>query len=56
MGAGFGGSILALLEQEAQARFEEAMRGVQVLFCGTADGAFAATPSPPAGEGRGGGE
>jgi galactokinase len=40
MGAGFGGSILALLERGAEAGFEEALSGVPVLFCGTADGAF----------------
>jgi len=40
MGAGFGGSILALLERGTEAGFEEALSGVPVLFCGTADGAF----------------
>jgi galactokinase len=40
MGAGFGGSILALLERGTEARFEEALSGVPVLFCVTADGAF----------------
>ena len=54
MGAGFGGSILALLEQGTEARFEDAMRGVSVLFCGTADGAFAeGLPDPPPQGGRG---
>jgi galactokinase len=52
MGAGFGGSVLALLERGAEARFEEALSGVAVLFCGTADGAFAGdgcpTDAPPA--------
>jgi len=41
MGAGFGGSILALLEAGAEARFAAAMVGVAVLLCRTADGAFA---------------
>jgi galactokinase len=51
MGAGFGGSILALLESGCEARFEEALSGFHVLFCQTADGAFAGgarrtTPTP----------
>jgi galactokinase len=41
MGAGFGGSVLALLEAGAQARFAEALAGVPVMLCRTADGAFA---------------
>jgi galactokinase len=48
MGAGFGGSILALLERGTEARFEEALPGVSVLFCGTADGAFAEGTGPTA--------
>jgi galactokinase len=59
MGAGFGGSILALLEQGMEQDFEEALSGVPVLLCVTADGAFvgagasrsAPTPTLP---GRGG--
>ncbi len=39
MGAGFGGSILALIERGREMGFAEAMkRGV--IFCATADGAF----------------
>lgn len=40
MGAGFGGSVLALLEKGTEQRFREALTGVPVLFCQTADGAF----------------
>ncbi|HEY3084173.1 MAG TPA: galactokinase family protein [Candidatus Dormibacteraeota bacterium] len=40
MGAGFGGSILALVDRPKTAAFEEAI-GRPVLFCSTADGAFA---------------
>jgi len=40
MGAGFGGSILALVER-ARTRDFEAMLARPVLFCSTADGAFA---------------
>ena len=40
MGAGFGGSILALVERGSEAAFEEAL-GRPVLFCETVDGAFA---------------
>ena len=51
MGAGFGGSILALLESGCEARFKEALSGFHVLFCQTADGAFVgARPDPPAPE------
>lgn len=40
MGAGFGGSILALLEPDSEAAFETAL-GRPVLLCQTANGAFA---------------
>lgn len=42
MGAGFGGSVLALLESGAEARFEEAVgeSGIPVTLCRTADGAY----------------
>jgi galactokinase len=46
MGAGFGGSILALLERGAEAPFEEELSGVAILFCATADGAFADSECP----------
>jgi galactokinase len=39
MGAGFGGTILALLEPEAEGRFSEAM-GDRVTYCKTATGAW----------------
>ncbi len=39
MGAGFGGSIVALVERPKTASFAEAMR-CPILFCNTADGAF----------------
>jgi galactokinase len=39
MGAGFGGTILALLEPEAEERFAAAM-GQRVTFCKTATGAW----------------
>ena len=39
MGAGFGGSILALIERGREAPFAEAMKR-EVIFCATADGAF----------------
>jgi galactokinase len=39
MGAGFGGSILALIERGREAAFVEAMKR-EVIFCATADGAF----------------
>ncbi len=41
MGAGFGGSILALVERGAEATFEAAI-GAPAVVCATADGAFAA--------------
>jgi galactokinase len=41
MGAGFGGSILALVERSRTATFAVAM-GRPVLFCATADGAYVA--------------
>jgi galactokinase len=42
MGAGFGGSILALIERGREAAFAEAMKR-EVIFCATADGAFVHT-------------
>ncbi len=41
MGAGFGGSILALLEGGVEAGFSRAMGAALVRFCRTADGAYA---------------
>ena len=41
MGAGFGGSVLALLEAGGEAAFERALQGAPVRFCRTADGAYA---------------
>jgi galactokinase len=41
MGAGFGGSLLALLETGAKDLFREALPDVVVRFCNTADGAYA---------------
>lgn len=41
MGAGFGGSVLALVESEAEPRFCGALAGVPLLLCETADGAYA---------------
>jgi galactokinase len=47
MGAGFGGSILALIERGRETSFAEAMKR-EVIFCATADGAFArTTPTRP---------
>ena len=40
MGAGFGGSILALIERGREQAFSEAMKR-EVIFCATADGAYA---------------
>jgi galactokinase len=40
MGAGFGGSILALIEAGHETAFADAMKR-EVIFCTTADGAFA---------------
>ena len=40
VGAGFGGSILALVDSEARDRFVEALDGVPVRLCRTADGAY----------------
>lgn len=40
MGAGFGGSVLALVRAGDERRFAQAI-GAPVLFCQTADGAFA---------------
>jgi len=42
MGAGFGGSILALIERGRETAFAEAMKR-EVIFCATADGAFVHT-------------
>ncbi len=42
MGAGFGGSVLALLGAGSEAGFAAFMAPVPVLFCETADGAFVA--------------
>ena len=39
MGAGFGGSILALIERGRETSFAEAMKR-EVIYCATADGAF----------------
>jgi galactokinase len=39
MGAGFGGSILALVERGSEAAFEAAV-GAPTVVCATADGAF----------------
>jgi len=52
MGAGFGGSILALIERGREAAFVEAMKR-EVIFCATADGAFVHNPKAggrPAGQ------
>jgi galactokinase len=46
MGAGFGGSVLALVEGGSEARFQECLRGVPVVYCKTADGAFVGADSP----------
>jgi galactokinase len=40
MGGGFGGSVLALLAEGAETRFQESLSEVPVSFCKTADGAF----------------
>jgi galactokinase len=40
MGAGFGGSVLALLEHGAESLFESALAGVPVTFYRTANGAY----------------
>jgi galactokinase len=51
MGAGFGGSILALLDPGAEPVFAWAMSGHSVVFCRTASGPYAAdvssSPSTP---------
>jgi galactokinase len=41
MGAGFGGSVLALLEAGAESSFARALEGAPVRLCRTADGAYA---------------
>lgn len=40
MGAGFGGSILALVRAGSEAEFEAALAGHPLLFCRTADGPY----------------
>jgi galactokinase len=40
MGAGFGGSVLALLEAGSEDGLRQALAGVTVRFCQTADGAY----------------
>lgn len=45
MGAGFGGSVLALVEAEARSAFCRSFAGQPVLLCQTADGAYAGTSS-----------
>ena len=45
MGAGFGGSILALVTRGREATFAEAMKR-EVIFCSTADGAFVHAHQP----------
>jgi galactokinase len=52
MGAGFGGSVLALLEPDAEAGFEAALHGFTVRLCRTADGAFTPHPGPARQGGR----
>jgi galactokinase len=42
VGAGFGGSILALVERSQTGTFAASI-GRPVLFCATADGAFVAS-------------
>ena len=44
MGAGFGGSVLALVDRTFTTQFEHSM-GRPVLFCSTADGAFVSPAS-----------
>lgn len=46
MGAGFGGSILALLEPEAEAALRRRLAPHQVLVCRTADGPYAGAGAP----------
>ena len=46
MGAGFGGSILALVERGRESSFAAAMKK-EVIFCATADGAFVHTSKAP---------
>jgi galactokinase len=46
MGAGFGGSLLALVEAGSESRFREAMEGIPVMLCQTADGPFSRTEEP----------
>ncbi|MBJ7603657.1 MAG: hypothetical protein JF888_10775 [Candidatus Dormibacteraeota bacterium] len=41
MGGGFGGSILALLTRGSEGAFSQALAGVPLLLCETADGAYA---------------
>jgi galactokinase len=51
MGAGFGGSILALLEAGAESGLTAALGGAPVRFCRTADGAYASRLPLPGGGG-----
>jgi galactokinase len=46
MGAGFGGSVLALVEAEAADRFLAALADMPVRLCRTADGAYVARTVP----------
>jgi len=43
MGAGFGGSVLALLDAGAETSFAAALDGAPVRFCKTADGAYSSS-------------
>jgi galactokinase len=58
MGAGFGGSVLALLDRGLEAQFSRAMSGRQIWFCEPASGPYAPPPplrgnsSPRRGQGR----
>lgn len=62
MGAGFGGSVLALVERGAEEEFSRALPGVPAMFCMTADGAYvgegggALPPPKMGGQGEGPGE
>ena len=46
MGGGFGGSILALVEAGSEDRFGEAMAGIPLMLCQTADGPFSSSEEP----------
>ena len=43
MGAGFGGSVLALLDAGVETSFAAALDGAPVRFCNTADGAYSSS-------------